>query len=137
MNSSSALDPLMQLIIKEQVSKKYLDEIEVFLDRLFSDLGMDVEFTNHFFDRLNDTRNRKEVTGSEIIRIFKKAHDKYGKELSMKPDDFQGVLKDLSNDLNIPFALNFDPREQDMDIIAKTIMRKHNFRTSNRQFPVV
>lgn len=132
---NDTLDPLMRLV-NEQVSKKYLSEIETFLDKLFAKLGLDVEFTRHFFDRLNDPRNRKDITGAEIIRIFKKAYEKYGKEIALQPDDFQGVLKDLSTDLNVPFVLNFSSKGKDVDLVAKTIMRKPNFRTSNRQFPV-
>ena len=122
--------------MKHKISKTELNEIEAFLDKLFANFGLDVEFTKHFFKRLNDNRNEKDITGLELIDIFEKVHEKYGRQIALQPDDFQGVLKDLTSNLNIPFVINYDTVEGDIDLIAKTIMRKHNFRTTNRQYPV-
>jgi hypothetical protein len=122
--------------MKEYISKRELDKIENFLDKLFKKFELDIEFTHHFYERLNDPRNGKRITGLELILIFRRVYEKYGKDIALKPDDFQGVLKDLSTDLNIPFVLNYDDVEGDIDLVAKTIMRKHNFRTSNRKYSV-
>ena len=45
-------------------------------------------------------------------------------------------MKDLATDLNIPFALRWDKENNELDLIAKTVMRKKNFKTSNREFEV-
>jgi len=120
--------------MKEYISRKDLNKIENFLDKLFKRFDLDIEFTHHFYERLNDQRNVKKITGRELILIFRKVYEKFGKDIALKPDDFQGVLKDLSTDLNIPFVLNYDEVEGDIDLVAKTIMRKHNFSTSNRKY---
>ena len=39
--------------IFERVSKSDLDQIEKYADKLFASLGIDVEFTRHFLDRVN------------------------------------------------------------------------------------
>jgi len=122
--------------MKNRISKSHLNEIEAFLDNLFKKVNLDIEFTNHFFERLNDPRNGKNITGMELVQIFQKVFDNFSKEIALKPDDFEGVLKDLSTNLNIPFVLNYDEKEGDIDLVAKTIMRKHNFRTSSRQYRV-
>jgi hypothetical protein len=39
------------------ITKSDLDQVEKFADRLFAKVGIDVEFTRHFMDRVNDARN--------------------------------------------------------------------------------
>ena len=38
--------------IRENISQQELDQIEKFADRLFAKVGIDVEFTRHFIDRV-------------------------------------------------------------------------------------
>ena len=40
--------------LTERVSKSDLDQIEKYADRLFAAVKIDVEFTKHFLDRVND-----------------------------------------------------------------------------------
>ena len=40
----------------------------------------------------------------------------------------EAVLNDMQTDINMPFALKWDGKE--LDLIAKTVMRKPNFATS-------
>ena len=40
--------------ISEDVSRSDLDQIERYADKLFAAVGIDVEFTRHFLDRVND-----------------------------------------------------------------------------------
>ena len=54
---------------EKEVKKSDLDQIERYADRLFASLGIDVEFTRHFMDRVNDKRNEKPIT-SAIISAF-------------------------------------------------------------------
>ena len=53
------------------ITKKQLDTIERFADKLWAKVGLDIEFTRHFLDRVNDARNKKQITGGEIQRLFK------------------------------------------------------------------
>jgi len=114
--------------LDEDISKSQLDDVESYADKLFAKLGIDVEFTRHFLDRLNDKRNGKPISVAELMGIFKRLHRKHGKPLSKTDFDFEAVVKDLRNDLNIPFAINITP--EDIDLVAKTIMRKKDFKTS-------
>ena len=43
--------------VDRKLSQQELGQIEVFADRLFAKIGIDVEFTRHFSDRLNVERN--------------------------------------------------------------------------------
>ena len=47
--------------IFERVSKSDLDQIEKYADKLFAAVGIDIEFTRHFLDRVNDARNKKPI----------------------------------------------------------------------------
>ena len=53
-------------ILNEVISQAELDSIESYLDDLFAAVGIDIEFTRHFLDRVNDARNRKQIAPHEI-----------------------------------------------------------------------
>ncbi len=113
------------------LSKSDLDNVEKYADRLYKSVGIDVEFTRHFLDRVNDVRNKKQITVAELIRLFKQSYKKYGKKIAQLGPDAEAVLNDMQTDVNMPFALKWDGKE--LDLIAKTVMRKTNFATSNQK----
>ena len=117
--------------IQEFLKPEELDKIERIADEWFEDYGIDVQFTKHFIDRVNDERNGKPISAEELEDIFTQTAEKYGTKLSQLPNDYQAVLFKLRNDINLPFALNYDDKNDEMDLVAKTVMRKKNFQTSN------
>ena len=122
--------------VDKSLTQSELDQLEVFADRLFAKVGIDVEFTRHFLDRVNDERNVKQITASELTRLFKQEYKRWGKPIAQMGPDSEAVLKDLATDVNIPFALRWDSANNELDLIAKTVMRKKNFKTSNKEFEV-
>lgn len=122
--------------VDRPVTQDELDQLEAFADRLFSKVGIDVEFTRHFIDRVNDERNVKQITASELTRLFKQEFKKWGKKIAQLGPDAEAVMKDMATDINMPFALRWDSKNQELDLIAKTIMRKKNFRTPNQEYVV-
>ena len=48
--------------------------------------------------------------------------------------DAEAVIKDMRTDINMPFVLNFKSGE--LELVAKTIMRKKNFKTPNPELAV-
>lgn len=115
--------------VKAKLSKSDLDGVEKYADRLYKSVGVDVEFTRHFLDRLNDARNKKQITVAELIRLFKQSYKRYGKKIASLGPDAEAVLNDMQTDINMPFVLKWDGKE--LDLVAKTVMRKRNFGTSN------
>ena len=115
---------------KKEVKKSDLDQIERYADRVFAAVGIDVEFTRHFLDRVNDARNIKQITPSELTRLFKQSFKKYGKKISKLGDDAQAVINDMKTNINVPVVLN-KTRGGELELVAKTVMRKKNFSTSN------
>ena len=114
--------------LNENITKSQLDALEAYADKLFAKLGIDIEFTRHFLDRANDKRNIKPISIPELMGMFKRLHKKHGKPLSKVDNDFDAVVKDFNSNINIPFAINVTPN--DIDLVAKTVMRKKDFKTS-------
>jgi|TARA_Y100000389_G_scaffold155384_1_gene156044 hypothetical protein len=122
--------------LREQVSKSDLDGVEKFADRLFAKVGIDVEFTRHFLDRVNDERNKKQITTAELTRLFKQTYNKHGKKIPQLGPDAEAVISDMKTDINMPFVLNWDKQTQEFELVAKTVMRKKGFATSNQKLSV-
>lgn len=120
--------------ILETIDQKQLDDVEKFADRMFAKIGIDVSFTRHFIERMNDDRNGKPVSSAELIRVFKKEYEKYGKDVKTLDDHIEAVFMDLSSDLNLPFVIR--DRKDEKELIAKTIMRKPEFKTNDPTYKV-
>lgn len=115
-----------------------LDNIEQFADKVFAKVGIDVNFTRHFLDRVNDTRNRKQISVAELTRLFKQEARRWGKPIADLGHGEEAIMKDLMTNINVPFVLKWDRRNQEFDLVAKTIMRKRNFVSNNNEpeFPI-
>ena len=123
------------LRLLEFVSKKDLDQVEKYADKLFAAVGIDVEFTRHFLDRVNDERNKKPISTAELIRLFRLSYKKHGKRIPKMGPKAQAVIHDMETDINMPFVLNIDHKGE-LDLVAKTVMRKKDFKTSNTKLQV-
>ena len=121
--------------IREDVTKTDLDQVEKYADKLFAAVGIDVEFTRHFLDRVNDERNKKPINTAELIRLFRLTYKKHGKKIPKMGPDAQAVIHDMETDVNMPFVLNVDKSGM-LDMVAKTVMRKKDFKTSNPKLNV-
>jgi len=121
--------------IFERISKSDLDQVEKYADRLFASLGIDVEFTRHFHDRVNDERNKKPINQAELVRLFRLTYKKYGKKIAQMNPDAEAVITDMETDVNMPFVINLDKSGM-LDLVAKTVMRKKDFKTSSQKLRV-
>lgn len=122
--------------LNESISKSELDAIEEYADRLFKELRLDVDFSSHFRERVNDPRNDKPITSAELIGLFKRAFLKSGKKIAEMPPNAEAVLQDMRTDLNTPFVIEHDPKKGILDLVLKTIMRKKNFLTTNKKIVI-
>ena len=115
----------------EAVSQKQLNDLEKFADRLLAKFDVDIEFTRHFADRMNDKRNDPPITVAELQRVFKKIAKRKAKNIRQNPDS-EAVIKDLQTDLNLPVVINYDRNKDEFEVINKTIMRKKDFKTTSK-----
>ena len=118
-----------------------LSELRNHLDELWKKLGVDITFTNHFFDRVNDPRNKKQITIGELSKLFSETYSKHGHNISMKvkpgsDNEFEAVITDLSTKVNLPFVLEWDRKRQELRLVAKTVMLKNDFKTPDQRFVV-
>lgn len=113
------------------VGIKQIKEFEKFVDRMFQKFGIDFNFTRHFADRMSDDRNDPCITMKELAQFITKIYKNQGKSLK-GVSGAEAVIKDLQTDLNIPVAVEYDARNDEFDVVMKTIMRKKNFKTPNK-----
>lgn len=111
------------------ISKANMKAFENVVDKLFAKYKLDFKFTNHFRERMSDKRNKPHIEMKELANMIKKLYAKYkgGDNSLAKYRDVEAVLKDLQSDLNLPIAVEYDRKNDELDVIAKTIMRKKNF----------
>ena len=110
--------------VSEKMSTADIDVVDTFADKQLDPVDVDLT-SNHFFDRLNDPRNQKEISQAELIGFFKR--------LARKKDEFvefltkykELVVHDNRTNINIPFMKLANKA------IAKTVMRKKSFQTSS------
>jgi hypothetical protein len=122
--------------IKEDISPAEVKELQRYVNTRFASLGLDIHFGYHFLERVNDIRNKKPISIGELTRLFRKELTMYGEEIAAMPDGTQAVLKDLATKINLPFVLDSNDGDDDIDMFAKSIMRNPNFATSNQTFEI-
>jgi hypothetical protein len=115
--------------ITESVTQQQINDLEKFGDRLLKKFDIDIEFSRHFADRMNDARNNPDISVAEIQALFKKIAKNKAKNI-INNKGSEVVLKDIQKDLNLPIVIKVDGNE--IDVIHKTIMRKKNFTTPNK-----
>ena len=117
---------------------EHMKAFEKFVDKMFEKFNIDFEFTKHFRERMTDSRNDPCINMKELATMIQKIYKKYqhGEKSLSKFVDAEAVVKDLQSDLNMPIAVEYDRNNDELDVIAKTIMRKKNFSTPNQVLKV-
>ena len=106
-----------------------LEKIDTFADKQLNPL--DIVLTGrHFFDRLNDPRNGKEISNAELIGFFKRLSKKKKEFVEFLQNYNTLVAADDKTNINIPFM------KQSNKAIAKTIMRKKDFKTPDKKLDI-
>jgi len=104
-----------------------LVKIDTYADKQLN--PVDVVLTDkHFFERLTDPRNDKPISAAELTGFFKRIAKNKKKFLEFLDQYGQVVAKDNRSKINIPFM------KQANKVIAKTIMRKADFKTSSPEY---
>jgi len=112
--------------IKENyISQSKVNDLEKFADRILDKYNVDIEFTRHFVDRLNDTRNDPNIKIAELQKFFKKIERNQARNIRKLPNYADAVLKDMETHLNLPIKII--RKGDEIEVINKTIMRKRNF----------
>ena len=97
---------LFELVKDNEITNADLQQLETYADRLFASLGIDVSFSKHFKDRVNDPRNQKPITMAELTRLFKQIYKQHGRPIAQLGPDAEAVMKDMKTDVNVPFSLD-------------------------------
>jgi len=123
------------------VTWEELADLRKHLDDIWAHIGVDISFSHHFFDRVNDPRNRRQITIQELQKLFKQTYERHGQAIAAKvkphsDHEFEAVLTDLSTKVNLPFVLKWDRAKRELVLVAKTVMRKDNFHTPDPKLTV-
>lgn len=116
------------------ITMRQMKSFEKVVDELFAKFKIDFKFTKHFGERMGDARNNPCISLQDLADFIKKiyADVKKGKNSLSQHKDTEVVLKDLQQSLNIPVALEFDRKSDELNVVMKTVMRKKNFTTPNK-----
>ncbi len=106
-----------------EMSMSQLKGVEKYAEKQLS--PQDIEFTKHFFDRVNDPRNGKPISDAELTGFFKRLSRIKNKFKEFLEKYKEIVVRDKRYDINIPFV------KQANQAIAKTVMRKDDFKSSD------
>lgn len=131
------VDKLSKELVEELINENKLNEIpkdklkqvDKFADKQLNPVDIDLT-GKHFFDRLKDPRNKKTITQAELIGFFKRLKKNKNEFINFLKKYNQLVVTDKRTNINIPFMKKANKA------IAKTIMRKNNFKTSNVKLQV-
>jgi hypothetical protein len=112
-----------------EMAKADMDAVEKYADSQMSpeDIELGKE-TDHFFQRLNDPRNGKEISPAELTGFFKRLAKNKKKFLEFLKQYREFVVTDNRSKINIAF-LKVANR-----LIAKTVMRKADFKSKTPVF---
>ena len=106
-----------------------LQKIDQFADKKLN--PVDIVITDkHFFDRLNDPRNGKEISQAELIGFFKRLSKKKKEFVDFLNKYNSVVAVDDRTNINIPFM------KQANKAIAKTVMRKKDFKSPDQKLDI-
>ena len=112
----------------EDFTQRDVSDLEKFADRILKKYNIDVEFTRHFVDRLNDPRNSPEIKVAELQRSLRK-YRKTKERIYETIQTLKKFLKDMSTNLNLPVVIK--TKGDEFVVTNKTIMRKKDFKTTN------
>jgi hypothetical protein len=123
--------------LSEELSRSDIGVVEKFADKLFAAVGVDIDLSGkHFRDRVNDPRNGEPITIVELMSMFKKVFAKHGPRIGGMSPGIEAVMFDINSNINIPFMVKYDNQNDELDVIAKTTMRKRDFKTRTAKLTV-
>lgn len=114
----------------DQIPDGVMKALERLADAMLDKFGIDVKLSAHFRERASDDRNNPCIMIDELKDIFKKIEKDQGEKIKKHPNA-EVVIKDLQKSLALPVVINYS-KTKGFQIVAKTIMRKKNFKTSDK-----
>lgn len=117
--------------LSEEVTPDQVNKIERYVDTLFQKYNITVRFSDHFYSQVNNSRNNPTIKASEVVDLFNKEFKEHGKEISSMQVGDEGLMRDLSSDLNLPIGIHWDRNKRMLQLKTITIMRKRNFGNDN------
>lgn len=116
------------------VSASQVKTLETQFNGLFSQFGVQFDFSAHFNSRMSDDRNDPCITIAELQEIMDKVLSKKISDKKHVLSNFKGkeiVVRDIRSGINIPLAVK-PTQSGAVKIVPITIMRKKDFYTRSK-----
>lgn len=113
--------------LQENLSSSDLAAAEMFANRTLGRLGIDVEFTQHFRERINLPRNKPKIKLAELVRLFRQLARQQGKRLQEIEPYTKILVHDTKTKLNIIINIKEGSTEDRLLFSCGTIIRATNF----------
>jgi hypothetical protein len=101
------LNKIYQDMISEFGSNKDLHQVEIYLDKLFEDLNIDISFSKHFYDMVGNPMDGTGVKPEQLINTFNDLYNKHSRGL-INSTDLNGIISKFNDDKKAPFHLVYD-----------------------------
>ena len=116
---------LLESMIEDNMFRSnYIDfnRLERELDYIFDDLGIDINLTQHFKDRVT----QRKVDKRDIMDLMSKIHDQYSQEVRFLKRDDNRVFRHLTRLLDIASVAGGIDNDGYKDLFLKTILKRNN-----------
>ena len=116
---------LLESMIEDNMFRSnYIDfnRLERELDYIFDDLGIDINLTQHFKDRVT----QRKVDKRDIMDLMSKVHDQYSQEIRFLKRDDNRVFRHLTRLLDIASVAGGIDNDGYKDLFLKTILKRNN-----------
>ena len=121
-----------ETILLEMPEEDLIKAEQILKHKLMRDMGLNFIFRNHVKDRAVAQGSREQyVTKEEVVDTLSKLVDtKKGKIMGdkQKGKEYEAVVTNKENDLNIIFAIDFGNRGNRHLFKVLTMMKKKNFK---------
>jgi hypothetical protein len=98
------------------------DRLERELDFIFDDLGIDINLTKHFKERII----QRKIDKRDIMDLMSKIHDKYSQEVRFLKRDDNRVFRHLTRLLDIASVAGGIDNDGYKDLFLKTILKRQD-----------
>ena len=113
--------------LNDELSLATLKHLENYINKL----GLNVESVDYFFEEISRKRTDGKITNSDAICLFKRILGQ--RNIVFNNSDAQSVIFEMETNINMPFLLVSDGEDGGINLVAKTVVRKRGFKSSDQK----
>lgn len=111
--------------LQENVATSDVQYVEKYLNALYAKIKLGFNFSNHFMERVNDSRNVPPINKQELLVFYGKLFEKHKDDLMKLRPEEEVLISNEQMQLHSPIVLKQGNRSN--FIRVKTIIRKKKY----------